>query len=223
MVFKVFCDINVSCINSEKLNGNEDISYEFVPKFDDDKENWDPNGSKKNTVVSNFSLKSVNSEKELNNDDIDNKLQKKNISISENKEITSDKNSEKENELKEEETTEPKKEEKIDNNVKGNMKGKKSEFDTNVAKNISKIKTEAVDSSENDTTKLKEYITSENTVALLKKKEYLRKRHRIPLEDITHLFVQEEYLISPKRVRIIKDEKEKSPEVVTSDKKVTKS
>jgi len=227
MIFKVFCDINVSQIESEDLNEDENICYEFVPKFDDDKENWDPNGSKKNSV-STTSLNSNTIEKKDNNDS-DSKQQKKEIVESKKQKIVIDKNNANENELIKE-TSKPEVEEKADINNKKIAIGEKSKSEFDVIKDTSEDKIK-VSNSENDTTILEENISledskkislkdSENTSEVMKKKEeYLRKRQRIPLEDITFLFVPKEHIALLKRAR---DDKENSTKINNSTEKVTK-
>jgi len=223
MVFKVFCDISVSHIKSEDLYENKDICYEFVPKFDDDKENWDPNLSKKCNLISTQSLVSITSKENV----VLAKEREEKIKLTneEEKSIIEDtvvEGNAKGKEVKKE-SSELRSEEKINNDEEEDVKEKDSKSEIENVKEILETKNVKSHSFENDTVVLKENKNTENSIASIKKNEYLRKRQRIPLEDITFLFVSEESSISPKRVRIVKDIKEKFIERVDSTKEFTKS
>jgi len=200
MVFKVFCDINVSNITCESFNKDENIYYEIIPKYDDDKENWDPNKLKKNNSVT----VSVGSETPSKNGQKQCKL--KGEKETENKETSPTKeNCAKENIIKEKALSKR-------NSEKENIINKESEVSTKIKNE--KIK-EVSKSFAIDTTELKEenIESTKDTESIVKTKEILLgKRQRIPLEDITYLFVQDRRTLTPKRVRIIKDEQEKMPE-----------
>ncbi|OUM60186.1 hypothetical protein PIROE2DRAFT_14109 [Piromyces sp. E2] len=189
MVFKVFCDINVSRITSEDYTKKENICYEFIPKYDDNKENWDPNNSKKNSAIS-VPIDSATS-----------------IKV---EQINEKSKTEKETGKEETNPNEDNSKENIKENVSPEYSD--NEKETVVYDDIKneKIKEETLKSSVVDTTELKDRTTenleiSKDTKNIIKKKEILLgKRPRIPLEDITYLFVQEKCDITPKRIRIIK-------------------
>jgi len=201
MVFKVFCDINVSQVTSESFDKDENIYYEIIPKYDDDKENWDPNNSKKNNSSS-VSLGSITPSKK---EQKDSKL--KTEKELEKRDDNSNEDSAKENIIKEK---------NISKKGEENNLNKKSEV-SNDTKN-EKIE-ESSKCSADETVELKEenyenYENSKDIEKIIKKKEILLgKRQRVPLADITYLFVQEKHIITPKRVKIIKDEQEKTPEL----------
>jgi len=197
MVFKVFCDITVSHITSEDLCDNENICYEFVQKFDDNKENWDPNDPKKHSpVIAPNSTSTPTSKKEQHI-----KVEQK-VSKSNDDNTVLEKDVTKENKIEEKENSIPEvdneKENVKDKEIKHEAKIKKEENENN-EKSVSSI------SSSNDTTELKEKKSedSENTINLIKK-GLLGKRQRMPLEDITYLFVPEMHVAKPKRVKIVK-------------------
>jgi len=198
MVFKVFCDITVSSITSEDLCNNEDICYEFIQKFDDNKENWDPNDPKKHSLISSptaVATPASTTKKEQH-------VEKDSCKVND-KETTSEKVVAKENKIEEKENPIPKRD-----NEKENIKDKEKNHETDIKKEEKEIneKSTSSTSSSNDTTKPKEEKSedSENTKIIIKKKELLGKRQRMPLEDITYLFVPEMKVNLPKRVKIVK-------------------
>jgi len=225
MVFKIFCDINVSHIREEDIYSNENITYEFIPKFDDNKENWDPLCSKKHPSISVQSYESIISKNE--EDDVptkEPKEERKKLILVEKESLIESINLKK-NKLKEQ-TSGLINEETIEPNERENLNKRKeleSEIE-NTRENL-KIQDENISSysSENDTIEFKENVISENSITPIRKRKHTEKRQRRPLEDITSLFVPEEGLISPKRTRIIKDEKEKSSEKIDSSIKISKS
>jgi len=205
MVFKVFCDITVSHITNEDLCDNENICYEFVQKFDDNKENWDPNDPKKHSSVSTpNSVPSPNFKKEQHIE-IEQEISKSN-----GKNTVLEKVVTKKNKIEEKENSIP----EVDNE-KENVKDKEIKLEAEIKKeeNENNEKSVSSTSSSNDTIELKEEKSenSENAIDLVKK-GLLGKRQRMPLEDITYLFVPEMRVAKPKRVKVVKDEECKSPE-----------
>ncbi|ORX41519.1 hypothetical protein BCR36DRAFT_364161 [Piromyces finnis] len=199
MVFKVFCDINVSHITSEDLNKNENICYDIIPKYDDNKENWDPNESKKNSAISSSLTSPIPSKNE----------QKINELKSENR-IENIENCSKEDSVKKDtpnEDVSPKQDSKNEN-----LLNKESAYTENIKNE--KVKNENLKAS--TTTELKEEKgNSENlkdNSKIVEKKEIQQsyKRQRAPLEDITYMFVKEKPKILSKRIKIVKNEQEKS-------------
>ena len=188
MVFKIFCDINVSHIKEEDLYGNENISYEFIPKFDDDKENWDPHCTKKHPSISVQSYESIISKKD-NDVPIKNAQEERKKLILGEKESVIENIISKKSKLKEK-SSKPISEKKIGPNEKENLKMQDRKISSY--------------SSENDTIEFEENVISENSITLIQKRKRIEKRQRRPLEDITSLFVPEESLVSPKRTKIVK-------------------
>jgi len=226
MVFKIFCDINVSHIKEEDLYGNENISYEFIPKFDDDKENWDPHCTKKHPSISVQSYESIISKKD-NDVPIKNAQEERKKLILGEKESVIENIISKKSKLKEK-SSKPISEKKIGPNEKENLKKRKdleSEIEIENVKENLKMQDRKISSysSENDTIEFEENVISENSITLIQKRKRIEKRQRRPLEDITSLFVPEESLVSPKRTKIVKDDEEKSSEKIDSSLKNSKS
>ncbi|ORX64434.1 hypothetical protein BCR32DRAFT_273109 [Anaeromyces robustus] len=214
MVFKVFCDVNVSCITNEDIYDNEGISYDFIPKFDDNKENWDPKASKKNSSNSVESVNSIISKKVDKKDD----KKEKSISMPINSEeaIGIKINNEKEEKEINEQKIKCQEEKEHSNKEKGKEKDR-IESKPNEKDDLKKDISKAVESpsSSNDTTKLNNEEESNSSVVLQRKSSLLGKRERIPLEDITYLFVPEKRRIVPKRARVVKNEVESSSSQIT--------
>jgi len=220
MVLKVFCDINVSHVTSKSLAEDENICFEFLPKFDDDKENWDPNDIKKYNSLSVASLESVSAKKKTQE------------VIGENDNKTDfEKENSKENKVKEVQRSIPEinKNKEKENDTKVVKKESKQETDIKKKENEKEKEVKKINSSSsfsNDTTQesaKENNKNSESNITLEKpKKEILGKRQRKPLEDITYLFVPEKRIISTKRIRTIEVEKNESPKIISKISSVKK-